>query len=63
VVRTITTCGGRERAEYAAINDARRKKDILAGKDWRVSPPQSLRKLNCRKVVVTPLGEVRNAND
>jgi len=31
--------------------------------DWKKSMPESLKRLNCRKVLITPLGEVRRAND
>ena len=49
---------------YVKNNDARLKKDIISNKGWYPNrPPESLRKINCQKVIVTPTGEVRNAND
>ncbi|MCK4376211.1 MAG: hypothetical protein KAX19_12810, partial [Candidatus Brocadiae bacterium] len=66
IIRTITTVrqAGRQypRTYYVHLNDARRIKQIPAGQ-WRSSLIEPLRKLDCRKVVVTPLGEVRTAND
>ena len=46
--------------EFSAINDARKSKDATRG---HMLVPDSLKKLNCLKVFVTPLGEVRYAND
>jgi len=67
VIRTISKMkvGKREYTNLAfvKINDARKKKDIIKAKEWRTSLTDPLRKLNCRKVLVTPLGEVREAND
>lgn len=48
---------------FVRLNDARMKKEIIAAKEWKTSRLDPLRKLNCRKVLVTPLGEVRRAND
>jgi len=48
---------------FVPLNDARMKKEIIAKKEWRTSLIDPLRKLNCRKVSITPLGEVRRAND
>jgi len=59
---SAATAGGIELA-FVRINDARKKKDIIAAGDWRRPLLEPVRKLNCRKVVVTPLGEVRRAND
>lgn len=49
--------------EYVTLNDARKKEEIKKEKQWRANPPNTFRKWNCRKVVVTPLGEIRWAND
>jgi CRISPR-associated endonuclease Csn1 len=46
---------------FAAINDARTLKDM--GKKGLTAMPGSLQERHCRKCVVTPLGEVRYAND
>jgi len=51
------------RLSFAKINDARLKKEIIAAKEWSTSLLDPLRKLNCRKVTVDPLGRVRPAND
>ncbi len=58
VVRTVPKS---KQIYFVPVNDARMLKDI--GKKGLTAPPETLRKRNCRKVVVTPLGEVRNAND
>ncbi|MFH1730154.1 MAG: type II CRISPR RNA-guided endonuclease Cas9 [Planctomycetota bacterium] len=67
IIRTISriTQKGREYIgmEFISINDARKKTDIKAAGEWRTGLLDPLRKLNCQKVVVTPLGEVRRAND
>jgi len=63
VVRTVTVSGGRPAIAFVGITDARLKKDIQAAGDWGTSLIEPLRKRGCRKVVVTPLGEVRRAND
>lgn len=49
--------------EYVALNDARKTADIKAAKNWGANPPNTLRKWGCRKVTITPLGEVRRARD
>ncbi len=51
------------RLAFVKINDARLKKDIKQAGDWKTSFLEPLRKLNCRKVSVDPLGRVRPAND
>jgi len=49
--------------DYVSLSDARKKTDIKATHQWKKSAVNVLGKLNCRKVVVTPLGEVRRAHD
>lgn len=49
--------------EFVSLTDARRKADIKKTGDWWSNPANTLRQWNCRKVFVTPLGEVRPAND
>jgi CRISPR-associated endonuclease Csn1 len=64
VIRTVSQgAQGRIELDFAGINDARPKKAIQACRDWGRSPVSRLQQRNCRKVVVTPLGEVRRAND
>jgi len=59
VVRSLESASGNVR--FVPINDSRRLDDI--GKAGLTALPNSLRKKNCRKFVVTPLGDVRRAND
>jgi CRISPR-associated endonuclease Csn1 len=63
VIRTVTLSGGYPRVDFAAVSDARMKGDVLAAGDWGWASMARLEKRGCRKVVVTPLGEVRWAND
>ncbi len=64
VIRTISkTQKDYITVEFVTLNDARKKEDIKKDHAWRVKPLESLRKLNCRKLLVTPLGEVRRAGD
>jgi CRISPR-associated endonuclease Csn1 len=48
---------------FVQLCDSRLKKDIIASKQWGSLRLNGLRQRNCRKVLVTHLGEVRNAND
>ncbi len=59
VVRSISE----GRVEFVSANDARRKADIKAAKEWIVRTPNTLRERGCRKVTVSYLGEIRPAND
>ena len=67
VIRTLTTVkqGGHEYPNlyFVLLNDARKIKEIKSNKDLRTALLEPLRKLNCRKVMIDPLGEVRKAND
>ncbi len=47
----------------APLNDARKKSDMQKAKAWLRLIPGSLKSRNARKVVLTPFGEVRSAND
>jgi len=63
IVRTVPQS---KQIFFVPINDAREKKKIKESKNvfsGLTALPESLRKRNCRKVVVTPLGEIRRAND
>ena len=66
-VRSIYTMnqGGRlyRGIKYVKCSDARKKDEIIKDKAFYSSLVDPIRKLNCRKVVVTPLGDVRYAND
>ncbi|MBI5696395.1 MAG: type II CRISPR RNA-guided endonuclease Cas9 [Nitrospirae bacterium] len=58
MVRIRTTPQSKQ-LRFVAINDARKIADI--DKKGQTLYPEGLRERNCRKVVVTPVGEVRNA--
>jgi len=51
------------RVEYVDVKDSRKKADIRKAGAWQSSAIDTLRKLNAHKVTVTPLGEIRRAND
>ncbi|MFO8006960.1 MAG: type II CRISPR RNA-guided endonuclease Cas9 [Candidatus Brocadiia bacterium] len=56
--------GGRLRIHFVRATDARASSDVEKTGEWMKRPePEGLRKLKCQKVVVTPLGEIRDAND
>jgi CRISPR-associated endonuclease Csn1 len=63
VVRTLSG----PNVEYVRLTDARKKKDIQSGthgpKGWYKRSLNELRKMNFRKVALTPLGDIRYAND
>jgi len=64
VIRTVTeNQKGYKQVEFAGINDARMKNDIKKGGAWGTAMIDALRRRHCRKVLVTPLGQVRWAND
>jgi len=48
---------------FARVNDARLKKDMLKTSSWFSKIPNSLRTSNPIKFSITPLGELRRAND
>jgi len=54
---------GATRVEYVDVKDARQKADIRTAGDWQSPALDTLRKRNAQKVTVTPLGEIRWAND
>ncbi len=54
---------GSTRLEFSAIRDARKKADIKKTKQWFIITPNALRRLDAKKVTVTPLGEPFYAND
>ncbi|MDA8172916.1 MAG: type II CRISPR RNA-guided endonuclease Cas9 [Nitrospiraceae bacterium] len=62
VVRTITRASN-GRIFYARLNDSRKIDDMKKSHDFFSALMEPLRKMKCRKVVVTPLGKVRRAND
>ena len=75
-IRTVSqTQDGYIRVEYVSLNEARLKNEIKEEdkkdknakgskpRGWITSPIPGLAKMSCRKVTITPLGEVRYAND
>jgi CRISPR-associated endonuclease Csn1 len=66
-VRSIgrVTQGKREYVEvdFVDATDARKKKDMIATGAWKRFLIDPLRKANCRKVLIDPLGTARWAND
>lgn len=64
VVRTVyADCDNGGTVEFKEIEDAREVKEIKASGRNRKKNLEPLRKLNCRKVSVSPLGVVRYAHD
>jgi len=65
-VRSVSPMpSGTARIEFVDANDARLKTDIKkkgSGK-WISRTPEKLRRMRARRVIVTPLGDVRRAND
>ncbi|MCX7703768.1 MAG: type II CRISPR RNA-guided endonuclease Cas9 [Planctomycetota bacterium] len=59
----VTTVPQSKQIVFKHINDARPDKNIPTLKRGRTARLDTLREMECQKVVVTPLGEVRNAND
>ncbi|HUW62516.1 MAG TPA: type II CRISPR RNA-guided endonuclease Cas9 [Candidatus Bathyarchaeia archaeon] len=59
IVRSISNGN----VEIVSLTDSRKALDIKKAKEWLKRSADKLRQLNCRKVVVTPLGEIRRAND
>ena len=45
------------------LTDARKVSDIKASKDWYSPRLNTLKKARCKKLIQTPFGELRNAND
>lgn len=67
VIRTVSmvkTAGNKYPIIYfVKLNDARKMLDIKKEKALGTSLMDPLRKLNCQKVSITPLGDIRRAND
>ncbi len=59
-VRTIAASG---QISMVKISDGRMKKEILEAKEWWSPSVNSLRQLECRKVMIDFLGRKRYAND
>jgi hypothetical protein len=54
-IRSVETS---KRLSFVSINDARMQKEIKASGDWLTGRLEPLRKLNCIKVYVDPIGKV-----
>jgi len=64
VVRGISQyAAGQCVISHVRPEDARKVPDMRKTGDYRRITPNELRKADCRKVTMTPLGEVRNAKD
>ena len=64
VIRSISQQQrGDVNVEIVSVNDARPVKDIKKSHDWTKKSIDKLRALGCRKVEVTPLGEIRACNE
>jgi len=59
VVRSIS----KDLIEFTSIKDARRQDIIKKAKAWGKRRVNYLRRANCRKVVIDPLGRIQSAND
>ncbi len=57
----VRSVGKKPEIAYVDANDARKKVDILAAKNFFAQSVEQLRKAGCQKVIVDPLGEVRVA--
>lgn len=62
-IRTLTKNNNLPRAEYVAINDAREEKEIKKKKQWSTALMEPLRKKGCKKMEISPLGEISEAHD
>jgi len=66
-VRTITTLRqkGREYPQiaFAPINDARTKDEMKKSKAWKVLMLDPIRKSQCRKITIDPLGRTRRSSE
>ena len=60
VVRSVWEAGV---VEFIRLSDARKMGDMRKAKQVKWEAPSVLQALNCRKVTITPVGEVRRAND
>lgn len=64
VVRSISQfTTGRIELGFVSLVDARLKKEIIAARQFIRVGPDGLRKWNTRKVALSPLGEISDAND
>ncbi len=67
VVRTISKIRQGEREyiniSFVRMTDARLKKEIIKTDHWYTALLDPIRKVHCLKVIVTPLGDIRYAND
>ena len=62
-IRSVWPTGSGGRISYVGLSDARIEGKIKEAKQFFTAMVEPLRKMNCRKVTITPLGEARYAND
>lgn len=62
-IRVISDYESGVKFDYVSIKEARKKDEISKAGDWFRKSPNQLREMKCRKVTVSPLGEIRQAND
>lgn len=60
VVRTVPKS---TQISMVPLSEAREKSEIKENRNWETAYPETLRKMKCKKYIVTPLGERRRAND
>lgn len=63
IVRSLWEDMGSARISFTSIIDARPLPELKKGGALKSARMEPLRKANCRKVIITPLGEIRWAND
>lgn len=64
IVRTISLkTSGYHEIEYTSITSAGLKADLRKNKQWFSAAINPLKQKNCRKVRISPLGEIHGAND
>jgi hypothetical protein len=64
IVRTISLkASGYHEIEYTKLTSAGLKSDLIKSKQWYSAKINSLKCRNCRKVTISPLGEIHYAND
>ena len=64
VISSVTTNGIEyPRVSFVSIFDARKKADILSAKDWQSMLLDPLRRRECRKVMIDPIGSCMPCHD
>jgi CRISPR-associated endonuclease Csn1 len=63
IIHSVWKSGGAVRVEFTGVSDARQKDAIRKAHAVWTATDDVLRQRECRKVLVTPLGEIRDARD